>query len=639
MANSNKNGIASTNISALHCIDLSSPDIHTSVSLLKKACLDSGFFYVVNHKISQEFTDEVFAQSKKLFDLPLEEKMKLLRNEKHRGYTPVLDEHLDAVNQINGDYKEGYYIGVEALEDDPDAQRPFYGSNVWPTAGILPGWRETMEKYHQEALEVTKAVSRLIALALDLDADFFGQPEFLGKPIGTLRLLHYEGKLSDPSTGIFGAGAHTDYGLITLLATDDVCGLQICKDKDAKPQIWEYVPPLKGAFVVNLGDMLERWSNGIFRSTLHRVLGNGQERYSIAYFVEPSHDCLVECLATCQSKDNPPRNMSNENQTNGNVAGTGATVTSVAASSSRSTPAHAMAGKFSSIDFKRWQMKMLFYLTTLSLQRFIKEDPLVLAEGTPDDERFVVTEAWKHSDFLCKNYILSCLEDSLYNVYSVMETSKALWNALEKKYKTEDAGLKKFVAARFLDFKMIDTRSVITQVHELQVIVHDLLAEAFQVAAFIEKLPPCWKDFKNYLKHKRKEMTLEDLIVRLRIEEDNKNAEKKSRGNSTIIRANIVEEAPQNKKRKKASGPKNYPSKKKFKGNCHNCGKSGHKAVDCRAPKNDKKKKKNQANMVENAEEMEDLCAMLSECNLDPMRKFLWEIRLQPKLKELARLR
>ncbi|XP_075101597.1 uncharacterized protein LOC142177035 [Nicotiana tabacum] len=226
-----------------------------------------------------------------------------------------------------------------------------------------------------------------------------------------------------------------------------------------------------------------------------------------------------------------------------------------------------------------------------------------MAENTPDDERLVVTEAWKHSDFLCKNYILSYLEDGLYNVYSVMETSKALWNALEKKYKTEDAGLKKFVAARFLDFKMIDTRSVITQVQELQVIVHDLLAEgmvineAFQVAAFIEKLPLLWKDFKNYLKHKQKEMTLEDLIIRLRIEEDNKNAEKKPRGNSTIMGAN---------------------------------------AVDCRAPKNDKKKK-NQANMVE--DEMEDLCAMLSEYNLDPTRQSSWEIHLRPKLKELTRLR
>lgn len=131
--------------------------------------------------------------------------------------------------------------------------------------------------------------------------------------------------------------------------------------------------------------------------------------------------------------------MTNENQTNGSVAGTGATIKSVVASSIRSTPAHAMApvekpGKFFGIDFKCWQMKMLFYLTMLSLQCFIKEDPPLLAENTPDDERLVVTEAWKHSDFLCRNYILSCLEDDLYNVYTVMETSKALWNALEKKY-------------------------------------------------------------------------------------------------------------------------------------------------------------------------------------------------------------
>ncbi|XP_019246492.1 PREDICTED: uncharacterized protein LOC109226148 [Nicotiana attenuata] len=155
-------------------------------------------------------------------------------------------------------------------------------------------------------------------------------------------------------------------------------------------------------------------------------------------------------------------------------------------------------------------------------------------------------QAWKHSDFLCKNYILSCLEDSLYNVYSVMITSKEWWNALDKKYKTEDVGLKKFVPAKFLDLKMVDSKSLITQVQELQVIVHDLLAEGmvinevFQVTTFIEKLPPMWKDFKNYLKHKRKEMTFEDLVVRLGIEEDNKAAEKKPRGNSKIMGANII---------------------------------------------------------------------------------------------------
>ncbi|XP_070051585.1 uncharacterized protein [Nicotiana tomentosiformis] len=122
---------------------------------------------------------------------------------------------------------------------------------------------------------------------------------------------------------------------------------------------------------------------------------------------------------------------------------------------------------------------MFFYLTTLSLQKFIKEDVSVLPDETPENERFLVTESWKHSDFLCKNYILSGLEDDLYNVYSNMETSKQLWIALERKYKTEDAGLKKFGAAKFLDYKIVDSKSVITQVQELQVIIHDFLAEGF----------------------------------------------------------------------------------------------------------------------------------------------------------------
>ncbi|XP_070047048.1 uncharacterized protein LOC142169771 [Nicotiana tabacum] len=219
-----------------------------------------------------------------------------------------------------------------------------------------------------------------------------------------------------------------------------------------------------------------------------------------------------------------------------------------------------------------------------------------------------------------KTYILSYLEDGLYNVYSVMKTLKELWNSLEKMYKTEDVGLKKFVAAKFLDFKVVDNKSVITQVQELQVIVHDLLAEgmvineAFQVAAFIEKLPQMWKNFKNYLKYKRKEMMLEDLIVCLRIEEDNKATEKKSGGNSKIMDENIVEEASTSKKKKKLSGPKNYPSKKKFKGNCHNCGKVRYKVADCRAPKKDKKK--SQVKMIEKNDKIDHLCAILSECNM-----------------------
>ncbi|XP_070028726.1 uncharacterized protein [Nicotiana sylvestris] len=169
--------------------------------------------------------------------------------------------------------------------------------------------------------------------------------------------------------------------------------------------------------------------------------------------------------------------------------------------------------KFSELDFKRWQQKMFFYLTTLSLQKFIKEDVPVLPDETLENERFLVIEVWKHSNFLCKNYVLSGLEDDLVNVYSGMETSKELWTSLEKKYKTEDAELKKFVAAKFLDYKMVYSKIFTEGL---------VINEAFQVAAMIEKFPPLWKDSKNYLKHKRTEMSLEDLIVRLRIERTTK---------------------------------------------------------------------------------------------------------------------
>ncbi|KAK3010910.1 hypothetical protein RJ639_012634 [Escallonia herrerae] len=129
-----------------------------------------------------------------------------------------------------------------------------------------------------------------------------------------------------------------------------------------------------------------------------------------------------------------------------------------------------------------------------------------------------------------------------------MVNAKALWESLERKYKTEGAGSKKFVVGKFLDFKMVDSKIVISQVQEFQLILHDIhaegmvLGESFQVAALIEKLPPTWKNFKNYLKHKCKEMKLEDLIVRLRIEEDNRQSEKKAGNYHQEAKANVVEQ-------------------------------------------------------------------------------------------------
>ncbi|KAJ0865806.1 hypothetical protein HanRHA438_Chr12g0544561 [Helianthus annuus] len=179
--------------------------------------------------------------------------------------------------------------------------------------------------------------------------------------------------------------------------------------------------------------------------------------------------------------------------------------------------------KFNGVNFKQWQQKMFFYLTTLNLARFLTEPKPHVDEGDLDTQTVSAMHAWNHSDFLCRNFILNGLVDTLYNVYCKAKTAKELWGSLDRKYKTEDAGTKKFVVAKFLDFKMIDSKTVMSQ-----------------VAAMIEKLPPSWVDFKNYLKHKRKEMTIEYLVVRLRIEEDNKVALKKVDG-PEIVKANLVE--------------------------------------------------------------------------------------------------
>ncbi|GJZ44873.1 pol polyprotein [Tanacetum coccineum] len=301
--------------------------------------------------------------------------------------------------------------------------------------------------------------------------------------------------------------------------------------------------------------------------------------------------------------------------------------------------------KFNGQNFKRWQQKMFFYLTTLGLARFLKETaPQVEppAEGQSSNAQAVqAVEAWKHSDFLCHNYVLNGLIDPLYNVYCKTTTAKELWESLERKYKTEDAGTKKFVVARFLDYKMVDSKSVVSQVQDLQVLLHDIhaegmtLSETFQVAAIIEKLPPSWVEFKNYLKHKRKEMSVEDLVVRLRIEEDNKLAQKDTYTPDSA-KANMVEHAGSssrfnskgNKKDKKKNdkkgkgkseylAPKAGIVKQKFQGTCYNCDQPGHRAANCKMPK---RVNPRQANMVDENVDMiamvSDVCAMISEVNL-----------------------
>ena len=118
--------------------------------------------------------------------------------------------------------------------------------------------------------------------------------------------------------------------------------------------------------------------------------------------------------------------------------------------------------RFNGTDFKRWQRKMLFYLITLNLAHFLREDAPALKENEANKQVVAAVEAWKHANFLCRNYILNGLDNTLYNVYCALNTARELWESFNKKYKTGDTGLKKFVVEKFLDYKMLDSKTVIS---------------------------------------------------------------------------------------------------------------------------------------------------------------------------------
>jgi len=158
-----------------------------------------------------------------------------------------------------------------------------------------------MDSYFHQVSQIGLKLVELLALALNLPEKYFEMS--FENPIALLRLLHYSNEKSDPSNGVFSCGAHSDYGMITLLLVDSNSGLQILfKNK------WISVPPKKGMFIVNLGDMLEWWTSGLFHSTVHRVIcDGGYERYSIPFFFEPNYDTKIDCLEGCWRERNPKK--------------------------------------------------------------------------------------------------------------------------------------------------------------------------------------------------------------------------------------------------------------------------------------------------------------------------------------------
>jgi isopenicillin N synthase-like dioxygenase len=278
------------------------PDEARSVaSALGRACREVGFFYITGHGVPAELRKRVFDTSAAFFSgpAPIREAASFSGPGGNRGYIRLGGEALDPSKPA--DVKEAFNIGLELAPDDPEllARAPFRSANLWPE---MPGFRDTMLDYFNRLWRLGRDLHRGFALDLALDPDFFEAK--LDRPLATMRLLHYPPVTTPLADGQLGAGVHTDYGNVTLLATDAVGGLMV-QDRAGR---WLDAPVIPDAFVCNIGDCLMRWSNDVYVSTPHKVVSPpGVDRYSVAFFLDPNPDAIVACLPTCISPARPAK--------------------------------------------------------------------------------------------------------------------------------------------------------------------------------------------------------------------------------------------------------------------------------------------------------------------------------------------
>jgi isopenicillin N synthase-like dioxygenase len=276
---------------------------------IHKACRETGFFYISNHGVSQALIEAQFDCARRFFELPLEEKLSidLKKSKSAAGYAPIAGQALDSQNAnakaSPPDVKESFYYADEVPDDHPFAAAGMrgFGNNQWPRS--LPGFREQMLSYQATMRKIGDHVLSLIASSIDLPPDHF--VSFYDVPIPNTRLIRYPPQPANAQFNQIGAGAHTDWGGITLLAQDDLGGLEVTNVAGE----WLEATPIAGTFVVNLGDLMARWTNGLYKSTMHRVRNNkaNKDRYSIPFFYSPRPTAVVECLPTCTDVHHPPK--------------------------------------------------------------------------------------------------------------------------------------------------------------------------------------------------------------------------------------------------------------------------------------------------------------------------------------------
>ncbi len=267
---------------------------------IRSAAEDNGFLYIKNHGVPQEAIDAAFAASKRFFTLPEADKLAIKINKWHRGYLPF--NNAVTAEGVKPNLSESFLVGGYLPPDDPDvlADVPMHGPNQWPAA--MPEIRPVLEAYIEHLTDLGLLVLRAFAVALELPEDFFSQ--HYRKPMRFIRLLHYPPQSPQRADNEFGAAPHTDYGCLTILAQDEVGGLQVKRRGGG----WIDAPSIPGTFVVNIADMLMRWTNDKWVSTPHRVINiSGRERYSLPFFFDPTYDTLVSCIESCRRPGEPAK--------------------------------------------------------------------------------------------------------------------------------------------------------------------------------------------------------------------------------------------------------------------------------------------------------------------------------------------
>jgi isopenicillin N synthase-like dioxygenase len=285
--------------------DAFSPELARREALaweIHKISRDVGFFYLVNHGVAPALVEGQFDWARRFFALPQASKsaIDMRRSPSGYGYERMGAQALDEGSPA--DLKEGFQFGFDIAPDHLYVQRGLlrYGHNLWPQD--LPGFEAHSRLYYEAVRALSHRLLGVIALSLEMPEDFFAP--VLKTPIATQRMLHYPPQPAGAEHNQIGSGAHTDWGLVTILAQDDIGGLEIC---NADGQ-WVSAPPIADSFVVNIGDLLQRWSNDLYHSNAHRVLNAGSApRYSLPFFQDGDQAAVVACLPSCCSDERPAR--------------------------------------------------------------------------------------------------------------------------------------------------------------------------------------------------------------------------------------------------------------------------------------------------------------------------------------------